>query len=1774
MRPDLSQRLRPPLLVVLLLVAACTVDPSPSSPEPADSPRVVESSVKGGLDGPPVPVGPFLDGALPPRTPSVATGSGWTTVNAFPGINLANTIVMVANPGDDRIYVGAQEGVVVSFPNDPAASGTSPFLDIRDRVAVVFEGGFLGMAFHPDYGQTASPHRRSFYVYYSSHCPLDASLDAPDLSSCDEGYPRDRQGGFSGVYLRLSRFEVDAGTGVADPDSEQVLLNFRLSGAVHRGGGLAVDQSGRLFLSVGDQTDSDSAQAIDDNFNGSVLRLAVNVGDNGNGTWTCPSGTHLPRRSLQSADEVSGRFYCIPDDNPWLDAGGSLFEEYCAVGMRNPFRLSIDSVTQRVWVGDVGGSRAEEVDVIECGRNYGWPFREGLGPGPDPAPSSFLGVLTDPVVDFTRDEARSITGGYVYRGSRFPELYGLYLVGDFIRGGIWSVELDEQTLRGTKSYLTNYSPGNLVTFAQDNDGEVFFTDIYSSGSIYELGGAGEPQADAPSLLSQTGAFSSMNGATPSSYWVPYGLNQPFWSDGARKFRYIALPNDGNRNSASERVGFSTTGDWTFPTGTVLMKHFELPLDESDPSATTRLETRFMVLGDDGEWYGLTYRWRSNQREADLLTTSATANFSINLQGGGSRTQTWYFPSRLDCLSCHRDSSGGALGVKTHHLNGDFSYPSSGRTDNQLVTWSDLGMLSQSISASSTSSLPRAPAYADVSAPLQDRARSWLDSNCGYCHRPDGVDAGFDARFTTPFDQQDFLWTPVREDLGRPGTVVIYPGDPVLSALWQRSAAVGAIAMPPLAKSLPEQPAVDLLGAWIERLPSADPNSSPVLSNPGSQSGAPSESVSLALAATDSNGDALYFDAEGLPAGLTVDHDSGVISGSPSEAGATVVTASASDGPSVSVVSFVWTIASAVCGDGDVASGEQCDDGNSVNGDGCTSACVIEFCGDGLVNDGGSETCEPPGTAICTNGCSVRLPTCGDDFVTPPEQCDDGNLTSGDGCTSSCTEEVCGDGVVNGGGSESCEPPSTALCTNDCRERTATCGDGFQTPPEQCEDGNSANGDGCTSSCVVELCGDGVVNNAGSEDCEPPSTAACGADCRFRPAVCGDGFLTPPEACDDGNTRNGDGCTSVCIAESCGDGVVNDGGAEDCEPPGTVTCTSNCRFRVAACGDGFLTSPEQCDDGNTANGDGCTSGCTLEFCGDGAVNDGGAEDCEPPGTASCTSGCKDRVPLCGDDFRTPPEQCDDGNSLNGDGCTSACGLELCGDGVVNHSGTEDCEPPGSSSCDDDCTFRSPVCGDGFLTAPEACDDGNLSGGDGCSASCAVEIPPACGDGKRDSGEQCDDGGRLNGDGCSSSCRLEVCGDGLVNNGGTEDCEPPGTPLCTAGCAIRTPQCGDRFLTPPEQCDDGNRNGGDGCAANCLFESCGDGVVNDSGAEECEPPGTTVCTDDCLRRNPSCGDGLLTPPEECDDGNSASGDGCASNCRLEYCGDGVVNNAGSEACEPPGTSECSEFCTFRGSTCGDGYLTSPEECEDGNRVNGDGCSSACLVEFCGDGLVNDADEQCDPPGTALCADDCKARAPVCGDGFQTPPEQCEDRNTQDGDGCSATCILEFCGDGQVNGAGEEECEPPGTGSCNSDCSWRVTECGDGFVTGVESCDDGNLVDGDGCSSDCRSESAPFCGDGMLDEQEECDDGNLEVGDGCSQLCRIEDLDLDGGVPMFDGGPGEPTDPPVRAESLSGGCNVSGEGAPIDPMVCLGLLGLAVARRPRMRRRRTSGLVRSSR
>ena len=187
----------------------------------------------------------------------------------------------------------------------------------------------------------------------------------------------------------------------------------------------------------------------------------------------------------------------------------------------------------------------------------------------------------------------------------------------------------------------------------------------------------------PSVLSATGAFANVGTLTPYPGLIPYTVNSPLWSDGAHKSRWIAVPNNGPPYTSDEQISFVPVGEWSFPNGTVFVKHFELTVNEIT-GERKRLETRLLVRNSNGGVYGVTYKWRADNTDADLLPSSLDEDIPITTSTGGTRIQKWSYPSRGQCLVCHNTVANFVLGFRTHQLNGNFTYPSTGRTDNQIV----------------------------------------------------------------------------------------------------------------------------------------------------------------------------------------------------------------------------------------------------------------------------------------------------------------------------------------------------------------------------------------------------------------------------------------------------------------------------------------------------------------------------------------------------------------------------------------------------------------------------------------------------------------------------------------------------------------------------------------------------------------------------------------------------------------------------------------------------------------------------------------------------------------------------------------------------------------------------------------------------------------------------------------------------------------------------------------------------------------------------------
>ncbi len=744
-------------------------------------------------------------------------------------------------------------------------------------------------------------------------------------------------------------------------------------------------------------------------------------------------------------------------------------------------------------------------------------------------------------------------------------------------------------------------------------------------------------------------------------------------------------------------------------------------------------------------------------------------------------------------------------------------------------------------------------------------------------------------------------------------------------------------------------------------------------------------------------------------------------------------------------------ASGVCGNGEVESDEQCDDENETSGDGCSEACQIE---EGF-------RCPVAGS---------RCEECGNGEVESTEVCDDGNRRSGDGCNESCTFME-----------------ATYACPVE-GEPCEKCGDGTEDAHERCDDGNAASGDGCNASCTaIEL---GFSCAEAGESCEP---------------ICGDAVLAGSETCDDRNTDSGDGCDGSCHVEP----------GWQCPVVG-VPCVA------ANCGDGIIAGNEECedDDDPPASGDGCDANCRLEASPDFAHG----YACDVPGEPCVPTDCGDAKP-------EGSEQCDDGNNDTGDGCSPWCTLEpLCENATCTSS--------------DGCVS---ACGDGLKLAPEQCDDGNTRGGDGCSATCQVETGFGCSDITEEEPDELvipiilrdfeDTHADFESDCCGTETgTVETClgsdgkpvyamGDGsssAMTHGQAafdqwyRDVDGVNMAMLDTVALVRQPageyvfeRTGSNQFFPLDDRGFGN----DGRSHNYHFTSelrywfeyrggeylnfSGDDdvfvfvnghlaidiggvhteewdeitldntVASDYGlqvgnvyeivvfqAERHTTESNYTLTVSDFRRTVSecesiCGDGIVTRFELCDDGEHNGEYGkCGEDCTPgPHCGDGIVQQDEGEACDDGvvnggygGYGQCAPGCV-PGPHCGDGHKdVGYEQCDDGNTEDGDGCTSNCELEWCGNGVLD-------------------------------PGEACDDGNTEAGDGCSPRCDEEVCGNGWVDPG--EECDDGvndgGYGECDEGCVWGP-RCGDGELQRDEGeqCDDGNTQDGDACSAECQRES----------------------------------------------------------------------------------------------------------
>lgn len=765
---------------------------------------------RAGLDAP-APVSPFLGNVFPTTTPG-PTGS-WGITDAFPNLTFTDPVRMVKDPtADSHVYVVCRNGEVWRIPFSSTATNSDRVrvLDRRANTWGFWDAGMMAICFHPDFGKPGNPNRGFVYCFYQfvPQQPSNQTVSSPS-------------------YMRLSRFTVPDGQVAFNASSEYVLINQFDRHNWHNGGQMFFGPDRFLHVVIGDEGDANdshgTAQKINDRLFAGILRIDV---DND------PARSHPIRRQPRVVAPPTGwpatmtQGYSIPKDNPWLDPSGGILEEFWAIGTRSPHSMHFDDETGDIWIADVGQGTREEITITSKGSNNQWPYREGLANGPKAKPTTLIGTDNPPVYDYPRSMGGCIIGGIVYRGNNHANsLTGKYIFGDHNTRSLYSLQ-QKPTGPPTVEYLTAVTRSGgtkrgLAGICEGPDGEPYFMELgdtgTNTGKIYRLVRNGTPVPDPPATLSATGAFTNLATLTPRHGLMPYDVNSPLWSDGSEKKRWIAIPNDGTHNTSAEQVTYRETGSWDFPVGTVIVKHFALPTDERNPSVTAPIETRFFVRGTNGTWYGVTYRWNTQGTEAFLLTTGESRDFTITQANGGTRTQRWDFPSRSDCLTCHSSEADNVLGLRSHQMQRNLTYPLTGRTANQLTTWNNLGIFGASFGSRNPATLPASVNPHTPHASLDHRVRSYLDANCSHCHNPDGVTANFDATFTTPLSTQQLINGLINRPVTAGDNKVVAPGDPTKSVLHLRSSTVGANQMPPLGKNLVDQKAAALIEDWIRSL---------------------------------------------------------------------------------------------------------------------------------------------------------------------------------------------------------------------------------------------------------------------------------------------------------------------------------------------------------------------------------------------------------------------------------------------------------------------------------------------------------------------------------------------------------------------------------------------------------------------------------------------------------------------------------------------------------------------------------------------------------------------------------------------------------------------------------------------------------------------------------------------------------------------------------------------------------------------------------------------
>lgn len=791
--PTGMNRIPSPSLAAILLHAVLTAAPF----APAQLSRVISTDI------------------VLPDSPPVVTG--YTTQNALGTLTFDAPMVVTSAPGEtDRLFVAERAGRLIAVSGLSGTPRKSTFLSLTslleegESLRTNSENGFLSVVFHPQYAANGT-----LFVYFT--------IRAPEPQGAND-------------FQRLHRITVaNPSASEATIASHEPLLTILDRAGNHNGGDLHFGPDGCLYLSLGDEGGGgdqyDNARYITSQldppgtpnrvartgFWGQLIRIDVD-----NRPGSLDPNPHAQNSEAYPSAVHSGT-YRIPADNPFIGvtswhnrsfAATDVRTEIWATGLRNPFRFSFDPVDGRLFLGDVGQGTWEEVNIVTRGADLGWSWREGAhrysSPPPPTMPPGTGFNPVDPIYEYDHTNngggndaviyGNSITGGAVYRGTRLPGLYGAYVFADYGSGRIAAIR---ETAPGTWTGERLGSDSGIVDFGYDpRDGDLLFCDL-TGGMVKrlvpEVSGTGPPPT-----LSGVHLFSDTAGLVPNPGVTAYRPAVPSWNDHALTRRWFAVREEG------ARITYHADQPWQLPARMVWVQHFDLETERGNPATARPLETRILVRTQD-DVYGLSYRWRPDGSDADLVPEGgdeATLTVTVN---GEPVEQTWRFPARGECRTCHTAAGGYALTFNSWQLNTTHVF--GGVEQNQIAALSEAGYFTEPVTGIHHLR-PLAPPD-DESVSLEWRVRSYLAANCAHCHQPGAPSQGnWDARPGVPTADAGLINGLLVNPLGDPDNRVAVPGDPGHSMILQRIVADGVPRMPPVAIQQADPGGIALLSQWI------------------------------------------------------------------------------------------------------------------------------------------------------------------------------------------------------------------------------------------------------------------------------------------------------------------------------------------------------------------------------------------------------------------------------------------------------------------------------------------------------------------------------------------------------------------------------------------------------------------------------------------------------------------------------------------------------------------------------------------------------------------------------------------------------------------------------------------------------------------------------------------------------------------------------------------------------------------------------------------------